>query len=160
MAKKQKENKETKQGTGRLRKIATLVFFATFALMFSAQAIYLFVCMIPTVVAVIVDRYNPKTLGITVGAANLAGTIPNWLKVLHIKNDPAYALQLVSHTDTLLLAYSAAGVGWLIYFSMTRFVSLLVINKTEGRVKKIQQTQKKLIDRWGAEVAQTKKPTS
>ena len=151
---------KTKSTKFTMRRMVGFVFFATFALLFSAPAVFLFICMIPTAVAAFVDKKQPKTLGLTVGAANLAGTVPNWLDILHVRNDPTYALQAVSRPETLLLAYGAAAVGWVIYYSMTRFIALLIIHKTESRAKKIQKMQKKLIDRWGPELKKKKKAST
>ena len=146
-----KSNKRNSSNFG-FKKLMFLLFLLLVAFLFSAYAVYFLICMIPTIVAVIVDRGKPRTLGVTVGAMNFAGSVPNWLYIMQYSQDVNYALSLAVQPSTLLIAYGVAGIGWIIYFFVARLVAVLIQRKNEASLKKIVKKQQKLIERWGREL--------
>ncbi|MDH3476463.1 MAG: hypothetical protein OEM59_22520, partial [Rhodospirillales bacterium] len=51
-----------------------------------------------------------------------------------------------------LVAYGAAGCGWLIYLSMPPFVHTYYKVASEARIQMLRRAQRKLIELWGEEV--------
>ncbi len=143
---------ENKKNIFSLKKLLSLVFLTILVFVFSAYTIYFLICMIPTIVASIVDRGTPRTLGITVGVLNFAGSISAWFDLIGRGQDIEYAFYLVLQPSTLLIAYGAAGIGWLIYFFVARFVAVIVLKNNKSAIKKINKKQQKLIERWGERV--------
>ena len=142
-------NGDASSGKFGFRKLMLFLFLFVAAFVFSAYAVYFLICMIPTIVAAIVDRGNPRTLGITVGAMNFAGAVPNWLYIMQQAQDVDYAISLATRPSTLLIAYGAAGIGWIIYFFVARLVAVLIQRKNENKLKNIVKKQQKLVERWG-----------
>ncbi len=155
--KKDKVKKTDKSFASKLHKIAIMFFLVSFIILFSSSALYFFICMLPTVVAIIVDPGKPRTLGVTVGAMNLAGSMPNWGEILNNSHDIVFALSVASTPSTLLQAYGAAAIGWLLYFFVTRFIAFITLHKTEIRLETINKHQNKLIELWGEETKDSTK---
>ncbi|TNE26713.1 MAG: hypothetical protein EP349_09760 [Alphaproteobacteria bacterium] len=137
-----------------LQILVALLALAMLGIAFAGAALFLFLCMIPTYIALFIDRQFPRTLGLTVGAANLAGTVPNFLEVLKMNDHPANALSLALQPSTLAMAYAGAGIGWLIHLAVTRFVALVIVSKAEMRIQKLAKREQVLIERWGPEIKQ------
>jgi len=135
-----------------LQILTALLVLIMLGIAFSGAAIFLLICLIPTYIALFTDRQTPRTLGLTVGAANLAGTVPNFLTVLEMNNHPAQALSFALQPSTLAMAYAGAGIGWLIYLAVTRFVALVIVSKAEMRIQKLAKREQVLVERWGAEI--------
>jgi len=111
------------------------------------------VCMAPALVAALVDRNEPKTAWITVGAMNLTGALPAVFALWetggrHLSD----SLQVVSKPSVLLLAYGCAAIGWVIYNNVTPLVAGLVAGRNEKRLRDIGRRQKEIIRKWGEEV--------
>ena len=123
------------------------------AVIFLPSTLVFLSCMVPTIVASIIDRNPQRTLWITIGALNLAGTVPAvfglWEKGHHLDN----AISTVTDPTNLLIAYGAAGVGWLVYQNITPFVAAIMVRKNEIRLKEIEKRQKELVRKWGEDVA-------
>lgn len=101
--------------------LAGVVFFPTTVLFYG--------CMLPTFVAAIVDRHPQKTAGMTIGALNLAGSVPAWLELWQRGNGIDHAIALLLQPHTLLMAYAAAVLGWGLYFYIPSLVSSVMVRK-------------------------------
>lgn len=151
MAKEKKDKKEKKTGIGFSLKLAFFIIIVS-AGVFLPSTIVMGVLMIPTFVALLIDRSPQRSIGMTVGLVNFAGVVPAWLDLWETGHTLKKAIAISTDPKALLLAYAAAAVGWVIYTNITPFVALIVVRKTEKRVKDIDQRQKALIKRWGQEV--------
>ncbi|MEZ0260691.1 MAG: hypothetical protein ACAH80_06755 [Alphaproteobacteria bacterium] len=109
-------------------------------------------CLIPSFVAALIDNHKQRTLWITVGCMNFAGTVPAWFTLWEMGHRIADAFYLLSQPKTLAMAYTGAAIGWVIYYNITPFVARLMILKSEKRLKDIEKRQKELTRKWGAEV--------
>ncbi|MEI9983966.1 MAG: hypothetical protein WDN69_12610 [Aliidongia sp.] len=129
-----------KPSAGRVLSAAVL-FLSVAAL---PVCVLLVVGMLPSIVAYIVDQTPRRTLTLTVGPMNLAGTAP-------------YCLQLWFGTNTLrglglflndawvwLVMYLAAAAGWLLFFGMPVIVHFLLERSIDRRKARLVQIQKKL----------------
>lgn len=149
-----KEQKPEQPATGGKRKTPLHIRLIYFSLMVTAAAflpltIVFFACMIPTLVASIIDRTPQRTAWLTVGAANFAGTVPAWIQVWGSGLDVMHAVDVISDPTTLLIAYAGAGAGWLIYNNIPPLIASGIIGKSKRRYKDIETRQKELVRRWG-----------
>jgi hypothetical protein len=130
------------------------VRFAIFMLMVTATlflptTILFSVCLIPTLVAAIIDNQRPKTAWLTVGAMNLAGTIPAWFTLWDMGHTIPSALQLITQPVTIMVAFGGAAAGWFVYHLVTPAVAGIILKKNEYRLREIEKRQKELIRKWG-----------
>lgn len=123
------------------------------AFVFLPSTIIFVVCMIPSFVAALVDSHPQKTAWLTVGATNLAGTLPAIMALWGLGHTLDAALDVVSRPQVLLTAYGGAAVGWALYNGVTPFVGGIVVARNERRVREIERRQKELVRKWGEDVA-------
>ncbi|MCK5555367.1 MAG: hypothetical protein KAI76_03950 [Alphaproteobacteria bacterium] len=116
------------------------------------STILLSVCLIPTLVAFIVDNHRHKTAWLTVGAMNLAGAVPIWFSLWEMGHTMPVVFYLIFMPKTIFFSYGGAIIGWIIYHNMTPFVAAIILGKNEMRYSMIERRQKELIKKWGKEV--------
>jgi len=155
MAKKNKsknpKNKKIKKKKGPPIRLY-LFILAVCAAVFVPTTLLFFVCLLPSVIASMVDQHPQKTLGITVGAMNFAGTLPPWLQLLETGHTLGISVDLITNPSVIMIAYGAAAIGYLIYWYVTPFISTIMVGRTEHRVKEITKEQDRLVDKWGESV--------
>jgi hypothetical protein len=129
-----------------------MVLLATVAL---PVAVLLLIGMIPSIVAYIIDHTARRTLTLTVGPLNFAGTVPYCLQ-LWFGVDTVYALsQDLTNVWVWLVMYSAAAVGWLLHLGMPLIVRFLMERGIDRRKARLVQIQTTLRAEWGDEVEGT-----
>lgn len=151
MAKDKKEKKDKKAKGNFSLKLAFFIIFVS-AIVFLPSTIVMAALMIPTFVALLIDRSPQRSIGMTVGLLNFAGVVPAWLALWSGGHTIKKALALSTDPTFLLVAYGAAAIGWVVYTNITPFVAAIVVSKTEKRIAEIDQRQKTLLKRWGHEV--------
>ncbi len=154
---KEKDKKTNGNGAkggkmGRFRALLTLFFMVVAAVVFLPSTIVFLITMLPTFVAVIVDKTPQKALTLTVGALNLAGMIPAWLLLWQNGQTVETALDIGTNHMSLIVAYGAAGFGWVIYQNVTPFVSGIIVRRTERRMRQIENRMQAMREKWGHEV--------
>jgi hypothetical protein len=90
--------------------------------------------------------------GVAVGATNFAGTLPALLQLWRSNNDIAYAINLVTNPYVLLLMYSGAAIGWLIYWQVPPFFGQIIRRRAQAHLKNLDDKQLDLITEWGPQV--------
>ena len=122
------------------------------AIVFLPTTFILSIAMLPTFVAFIVDRSKRKTKAITVGAMNLAGSVPFLLELWMKGHNFEQAIEIITNPKAIIVMYAAAAVGYLIDWAMTGIIASFLLQRGKARVKAIEKRQKELIERWGEEV--------
>jgi hypothetical protein len=108
--------------------------------------------MIPTIVAYIIDQTAWRTLTLTVGPLNLAGTAPYCL-LLWLGTDTIQALgQYLSNVWVWLVMYLAAAIGWLLHLGMPLIVRFILESALDRRKGRLLQLQSELRADWGQAV--------
>lgn len=109
--------------------------------------------LIPTLVALIVDRDPDKSAALTVGAMNFCGTMPFCIRLWQEGHTADLAFRMLANPTTWLLAYSAAAGGWLIYFTVPRVVAGFSVSRDQARIRELDAKRAELVRDWGPEVA-------
>ena len=122
------------------------------AIVFLPTTVLLGIGMMPTIAAVFVDRSKRKTKAITVGAMNLAGSMPFVLELWTEGHNFDKAFSIVTDAKAIVVMYAAAAVGYLIDWAMTGIIAGFLLQRGKSRLKAIDKRQAELVDRWGEEV--------
>ena len=122
---------------------------------FSAISMVLTVGMVPTIVAMIVDRSKGRVRSWTVGFMNFAGCIPFLMEIFKKGNHLDLAIKYIVEPRTIVVIYVAAAMGYLIDWAVTGIAASMQVSKAKARLKEIDKEQKELVERWGAEVTGT-----
>ena len=146
--------RKKKKKVGLQAQIMLIGAFIT-AVVFSAMSILLFVGMIPTIVAALVDRSKYRLRTWTVGAMNFAGCAPFMLEVWRKGATIENALSYISQPRTIVVMFAAAAMGYVIDWAITNLVSSFMVQRGKSRQKEIEKQQKELIQRWGVEITGT-----
>lgn len=149
------ENKEEQpeKKKGRIGNRLLVFSLMVTACVFHSSTIVLGICMVPSIVAAMVDRQPQKTAWITVGSMNFAGTLPAWFMLWEGGHTIEAAFQIIANPSLLLIAYGGAAIGWFIYNNVTPLVAAIVVGKNERRLRDISKRQKELVRKWGEDVA-------
>jgi hypothetical protein len=147
MAKKKKSTQRNK-GWG-LQIMMIFAFLA--AILFMPTTVLLLLGMLPTVVALIVDRHG-GTRAITVGSMNLCGCLPFLLELWTKEHTMAHAVTLITDPRTIIVMYAAAAIGYMIDWALSGIVATIMIQRATSRLKAIQKRQEEMVVRWGPEV--------
>lgn len=142
-------------GSGRRiwRTLATLVFLLPAAAVLLPTTLVILVTMLPTLAAWLVDRQPGRALAVSVGLLNFAGSLPGVLEVWTNGHDVAAARWVLSDAGVWLAAYSAAGVGWLLFIVLPPMLRAFYARSTARRIRALQRRQEQLEKDWGPEVA-------
>lgn len=129
-----------------------LIFIALAALMAMPTTVLIFFGMMPTAAAYFIDRTKTKTRALTVGAMNAAGCAPFILKLWATEHTLENSFMIVTDPRTIIVMYCAAGVGYLLDWTVSGLVGTFMVSKAEYRRNMIKERQAQLVERWGREV--------
>lgn len=146
--------KARRRGTATWMKILALVILFPFAAVLLPTTLLFFVMMAPTWVAYVTDRSKDKSLAITVGMLNFAGTLPAIIDLWTRGQSHQTAMLLIGDVFVWAAAYGAAFAGWGIFAAMPTLVGSFYRMTTESRIKGLVRQQKALIAQWGQAVAE------
>jgi hypothetical protein len=117
-----------------------------------STSIVLFVGLLPTIVALIVDRTPRKCAVASVGGLNLAGVSPFLLDLWFKSPGMDYAVSLITNPFVLVTMYGAAAVGWLLFAGLP-MLTLRISEITVGRrIRGLRDRQAALLAEWGEDV--------
>jgi len=132
----------------------TLAVIVVSALALTALPLCLLVVagLLPTAVAVVVDRHRRRYLARTVGAMNIAGVIPGALRMWEAGITFASLQQVIGSPVSWLVMYGAAGIGWVLYFCVPPVVAMVLEVKVDDTKRRLESRTKLLVEEWGEEV--------
>jgi len=108
--------------------------------------------MLPTLVALVVDRTRDKLLAITVGSMNTAGLLVPLTQLWTGSNDVVQAVSILMRPGNGVVVYGAAAVGWAFHFAIPGLVASVLVAQRRQRIVVLAAEQKTLVEAWGEEV--------
>lgn len=144
------QNKTKGGGTGKLALTGLLLLPVVAVLL--PSCIVLTVNMAPTIVAYVVDKSREKYLAITVGLLNVCGTLPALVGLWQQGQSYDAALDIAGDPFHWLMAYGAAGIGWVVYLGLPPILGHYYGITSQARLLNHQHKQQILVAAWGDEV--------
>lgn len=146
-----KPRKRKKSGKG---SILTFLFLIVPAALVVLPTTMIFcIGLIPTMVALAVDRDPEKSAAITVGGLNFCGCMPFAIDLWKTGHNIAAAMAKLADPMTWLVMYGAAGAGWLLYFTIPPLVASAEVARSEKRIEALKKKRVGLIQEWGPDVS-------
>ncbi len=108
--------------------------------------------MLPTLVAFIIDRSPRNYAMYCVGGMNFSGVFPYLLDLWTGNHDISSAIDILSDVFSLLVMYSGAGFGWMLFMAIPPLVGAVMTVMSERRLAHLQDNQKGIIKEWGEDV--------
>ena len=139
-------------------KVVLAVVLAPFAGVLLPSLTLLLMGMLPTLAAAVAERSRDRHLVVTVGLINFCGCVPLLVELWSLGQSFHVIGTVISDAYGWLVAYSAAGLGWLIYLMMPPFVATYYKVVTEANLRTLKGTQRKLVETWGEEIAENLNP--
>jgi hypothetical protein len=130
----------------------TVMAITVLALTALPLCILLVAGLLPTGVAVLIDRHRRRYLARTVGAMNFAGVIPGALRMWEAGITFTSLQQVVNSPYSWLIMYGAAGMGWVLYFCVPPIVAMVIEVRDDETKRRLESRSKLLIEEWGEEV--------
>jgi hypothetical protein len=146
-AKEKTKRKAKTRGTGKPLFIAIGVLVLLFAAL--PTTTILAIGMAPTLAAFVVDVTPGRYLGKCVAGMNFAGIVPYLHKLWFSGHGLSSAIDIVTDVYALFLMYSAAGLGWLLFFGLPGAVAMFRALNAKRRIYMLREKQKDLIGEWG-----------
>jgi hypothetical protein len=134
-------------------RLAVLVFLLPAAAVLLPSTILLSVLMLPTLCAWIVDRVPGRSLALSIGLLNGAGTIPGMVQLWSGGHDLPTMSRVLGDPYVWFAAYLAAGAAWLIFLMLPPLLQRYYAFASDSRLRGLQKRQEKLRAEWGQEVA-------
>lgn len=157
MAKKRNKPAPKRQsgGRGALHLIVLAICAVSMGLMvFTPSAlIVFFIGMVPTAVAVFIDRDPRRHASVCVTAMNFSGVSFYLVDFLAGTASFSRALELVSDVFVLAVIYGAAAGGWLLVLALPPAAAVVMKALADNRIHKLRKQQHELIENWGDGVA-------
>lgn len=131
-----------------------LGFFALFAaviLMLVSMASLVLVTfgLLPTFVAVLIDRSPQRFAFFSVFAMNFAGLFPYLLDLWMGSNSMSVAIDSLTDVFALFTMYGSAALGWVFFAITPPIVTSVMSFIAQRRVSILRSKQKKLLTEWG-----------
>ena len=118
-----------------------------------SSVILLFFGMLPTLVALIVDRTSQKYAVFCVGGMNFSDVFPFLLDLWSGEHTVGSAMEILTDPFSLFLMYGAAGFGWMIFIAVPPVVGAFLTVMAQHRVIQLRRDQEELIEEWGEDIA-------
>lgn len=129
-----------------------LLTFTFMVVLAGPTVVVLFLGMVPTLVAYIIDRTKGRSNTVCVGSVNFIGVFPFIIELWLDFNTFDNAFLIVGDFFNLLVMYSSAAFGWFLFLTAPSIISSFVIVLQQRKIAQLRGEQKDLIDEWGAEV--------
>lgn len=143
-----------KSGGGLVKSIITacviLVPLGTVAL---PTAILFVIGLVPTVVALLVDKNREKYAAISVGSLNFCGVMPAAFELWRSGHSLGLTFHLLAEPLYWLSMFGGAALGWMIHLTVPSIVAASIAVKTRGEIADHKRAQEKLREEWGPDVA-------
>ncbi|HZB90450.1 MAG TPA: hypothetical protein VE397_03345 [Stellaceae bacterium] len=147
-----KPARKRRQSSGSIPVTLTVMVIVGLALTALPLCILVVAGLLPTAVAVVVDRHRRRYLARTVGAMNLAGVLPGALQIWTAGISFSSLQQTIDSPYNWLVMYGAAAVGWVLYFCVPPVVAMVIEVRVDESKRRLEARAKALVDEWGEEV--------
>jgi hypothetical protein len=118
-----------------------------------ATLIVFFLGMLPTLVALVIDRTPQKYAAACVASVNCAGVFPYLLKLWQGSQTLDAAGRIITDVFVLFVMYGAAAFGWMLFMAIPPVVQAFLAVLDQRRVALLRANQKRIVEEWGEGVA-------
>ncbi len=130
--------------------IKVVVFVIALMVMVISKYAFIFFAasMLPTIMAIFIDKGKHRCASATICAFNLAGTLPYLVKLWESDMVNSVAKFMIADVSTWMIVYGASGVGMLLYLSLPLLVVKLYEVKIQMQLNKLQEQYNTLSNEW------------
>jgi hypothetical protein len=137
---------------GRVSVTLVIIVMVVLAVVALPLCILVVAGLLPTMVALILDRHRALYLTRTVGAMNIAGIVLPALNLWDTGLSLAGLGEVVANPFNLLAMYGAAGLGWLVYLGIPPVAALWLDMRADDVKRRLEARAKALVEEWGEDL--------
>ena len=127
--------------------------FVLIVIISPGSILLLFIGMLPTLVAYLVDSTPGRYAALSVAGMNFCGVFPWVWRLWTGGNSIAEAIKTMTDPFALLVMYGAAGFGWISFLVVPPIIGAVMAVISQHRIAQLRADQRELIAEWGPEIA-------
>lgn len=135
-------------------------FICAFGMLLISGYAFIFVMLglMPTIVAVSIDKRSSRAASNTIGGFNVIGVMPYVVELLNEGlGASTKAQQMLTDINVWFIVYGSASIGWILVWVVPQVFGSYFVYREEKKIKTYLAEQKKLYDEWGPKVGFKKK---
>ncbi|HER27102.1 MAG TPA: hypothetical protein ENI69_08335, partial [Rhodospirillales bacterium] len=129
------------------------VGFVGLIIMSLPSVVLIFFGLLPTIVAFIIDRSKQRNASFCVGGINFCGVFPYMMDLWAGENSMDMSIRILTDVFSLVIMYSAAGFGWMIYMTLPPVIAAFISVMAQHKLATLRASQRQLIEEWGEDVS-------
>ncbi|NQV48791.1 MAG: hypothetical protein HQ504_13550 [Rhodospirillaceae bacterium] len=127
--------------------------FVVILVMSLPTVLLVFLGLLPTFVAYVVDLSPKKNAAFCVGGINLCGVFPFMMELWTGENTMSQSIDILTNPYSLIVMFGASALGWMVYQSLPPVVAAFLTVIAQRRVSTLRNNQRNLIKEWGEDVS-------
>lgn len=124
----------------------------TLAIISLPTVLLIFFGLMPSIVAMVIDRTDGRYATFCVLGMNLSGLFPFLTDVWFQAHTTDMAIRIMTNVFNLLIIYGSAGFGWMLYMALPPVITTFLSAMSERRVATLREKQAQIIEEWGDSV--------
>lgn len=124
----------------------------TLAIISLPTLLLIFFGLMPSIVALVIDRTERRYATFCVLGMNFSGLFPFLTDVWFQVHTTDMAIRIMTDVFNLLIIYGAAGFGWLLYMALPPVITTFISAMSQRRVAVLREKQAQIIEEWGESV--------
>ena len=134
------------------RGIWFVIGLITLAIISMPTVLLIFFGLMPSIVAMVIDRTEGRYATFCVLGMNLSGLLPFLTDVWFQVHTTDMAIQIMTNVFNLLIIYGSAGFGWMLYMALPPVITTFLSAMSQRRVAVLREKQAQIIEEWGESV--------
>ncbi|NQU60268.1 MAG: acyl-CoA synthetase [Rhodospirillales bacterium] len=114
-----------------------------------ATVFMVFLGLLPTFVAAVVDRAEGKYATFCVLGLNFSGLFPFLMEIWFKDHSFDAAVTIMADPFNLIIIYGAAAFGWMLFIALPPVVTTFLSVMSQHRMTILQENQRNIIEEWG-----------
>jgi hypothetical protein len=136
----------------RFETILIAIVMVFLAVVFAPTTLVIAFAMAPTVLMFVMDDDKQKNRTLSVGALNLAGTVPALFELWARWNTIAGAVEMIATAHPWRLAFGGALTGWLMTWLVPIAIGNYMVKQRESNLDELEKRHETMRDVWGLDV--------
>jgi hypothetical protein len=114
--------------------------------------VLIFFGLMPSIVALVIDRTEGRYATFCVLGMNFSGLFPFLTDVWFQVHTTDMAIRIMTNVFNLLIIYGSAGFGWVLYMALPPVITTFLSAMSQRRVAELREKQAQIIEEWGESV--------
>ena len=124
----------------------------TLAIISLPTVLLIFFGLMPSIVAMVIDRTEGRYATFCVLGMNLSGLFPFLTDIWFQVHTTDMAIRIMTNVFNLLIIYGSAGFGWMLYMALPPVITTFLSSMSQRRVAVLREKQAQIIEEWGESV--------